>query len=199
MILSPRVTSGAILLVALVQSAFALDLLTDKNNCGRVGHVCHENDGVASCDSGVCQLQCNDGWVNKNGICAETKAHKKQRLRQPVSLCPTGETACPIIGSKSFEDFQHSQHQLVDFLSAKGGYECMDVTTTLESCGGCSSTGQGRDCTQIPNSSGVGCSGGQCYIFSCEPGYAPSMNGSECLKKGRKTSHTGAARKHKHK
>lgn len=198
MLLSLQSAGRAVLLLALVHSAFAVeyDLLNDKNNCGRIGHVCHENDGIASCDNGVCQLECNDGWVNKNGICAETKAHKKQRLRQPISLCPTGETACPILGSKSFEDFHHSQHQLAEFLSAKGGYECLDVTTSLESCGGCSSTGQGTDCTKIPHSSGVGCSGGQCFIFSCEPGYVPSMDGSVCQKKSRKNH--GLKKKHRH-
>lgn len=81
-------------------------------------------------------------------------------------------SACPIVGSKSFEDFEHSTHQIADFLSAKGGYECVEISSSLESCGGCASLGQGKDCTKIPNSGGVGCYGGQCVILSCEAGYS---------------------------
>lgn len=83
-------------------------------------------------------------------------------------------SACPIIGSKSFEEHKHTySHQVSELLSSKGGYECLDVTTSLENCGGCTATGEGQDCTKIPHVDGVGCGGGQCQIFSCTKGYAP--------------------------
>lgn len=75
-----------------------LPIITDtfntflQENCGRVGHVCHENDGVASCVAGFCKLACDIGFVNKNGICVETKASRKERLHMPLTLCPSGET-----------------------------------------------------------------------------------------------------------
>lgn len=93
------------------------------------------------------------------------------------------DRACPIPGSKNFESFTHSHNQIADFLSAKGGYECIDTSLSLESCGGCASVGQGRDCTAIPGAVGVGCGGGECIIFSCEHGYSLSLDGTECQKK----------------
>jgi hypothetical protein len=65
--------------------------------------------------------------------------------------------ACPIAGSKSFEEFKQSKHQISELLSAKGGYECLDTQNDLESCGGCAAIGEGRDCTKITNAAGVGC------------------------------------------
>jgi hypothetical protein len=41
-------------------------------------------------------------------------------------------------------------------------YECIDFATELESCGGCASTGEGVDCTAIPNALSVGCEKGVC-------------------------------------
>jgi hypothetical protein len=41
-------------------------------------------------------------------------------------------------------------------------YECIDFATELESCGGCASTGEGADCTSIPNAMSVGCESGVC-------------------------------------
>jgi hypothetical protein len=111
-----KLQTGVLLLLGLLQTTLAVDLLTDKvcrhlplhhhlklinllfqNNCGRLNHVCHENEGIASCEAGICKLTCNDGWVLKNGICAESKAHKKQRLRLPLSLCPKGETCVLLV------------------------------------------------------------------------------------------------------
>ena len=48
--------------------------------------------------------------------------------------------------------------------------ECLDTTQALESCGGCASTGEGRDCTAIPHVGGVGCEAGKCVVFSCKSG-----------------------------
>ncbi|KAK9895504.1 hypothetical protein P389DRAFT_173105 [Cystobasidium minutum MCA 4210] len=171
--------------LALAATSQAQDLLNDKLNCGKLNHVCHENDGVASCVAGFCKLVCDIGFVNKNGICVQTKASRKERLHMPLTLCPTGETACPIIGSRSFEEYnKHAySHEVAEMLSAKGGYECLDVSTSLENCGGCAATGEGRDCTKISHVDGVGCGGGQCQVFSCKKGYAPSLNGLECSRK----------------
>lgn len=63
-----------------------------QNNCGRINHVCYSQNGQASCEGGVCKLECDDGYVLKNGLCVESKAHRKERMRKPLSLCPAGET-----------------------------------------------------------------------------------------------------------
>lgn len=64
-------------------------------------------------------------------------------------FCPDGLSACPIPATL-------------------GGYECVDVKTELEQCGGCLADGAGQDCTQIPGVSGVGCQSGKCVVFSCD-------------------------------
>ncbi|KAK9894376.1 hypothetical protein P389DRAFT_212168 [Cystobasidium minutum MCA 4210] len=70
-------------------------------------------------------------------------------------LCPKGQTACPI-GFK-----------------LEAGYECLDLSEELESCGSC-----GNDCTSIPGAKDVTCSKGQCIVTSCTPGFSLSAFGS---------------------
>ncbi|GAA5931135.1 hypothetical protein JCM10213_000225 [Rhodosporidiobolus nylandii] len=67
-------------------------------------------------------------------------------------LCPIGETACPIF-------------------PRAGTYECVDVSTELESCGGCIVKGAGEDCTEIQGAQGVTCQSGGCVVFTCQPGW----------------------------
>jgi len=55
-------------------------------------------------------------------------------------------TACPVVGTHGiFSD-----------------YECIDTEHDLQSCGGCPSTGSGRDCTAIRGAWNVGCERGHC-------------------------------------
>lgn len=80
-----------------------------------------------------------------------------------------GETACPILGSASYElavahHFSSSSNDLSGIMAQGGGYECLDTTASLESCGGCASTGEGVDCTQLRGANGVGCEAGACLI-----------------------------------
>jgi len=46
--------------------------------------------------------------------------------------------------------------------SSEWAYECIDFATELESCGGCASSGDGQDCSAIPNAISVGCEAGVC-------------------------------------
>ncbi|PLW46569.1 hypothetical protein PCASD_07385 [Puccinia coronata f. sp. avenae] len=70
------------------------------------------------------------------------------------SKCPAGLSACPVSSA-----------------GYSTGFECLDVQQEVTSCGGCSSTGQGVDCTAIKGASSTGCAQGKCTIFSCKPGY----------------------------
>lgn len=129
---------------------------TDIFNCGRLFNVCKQPflapvSGFATCTNGVCGMSCGSGFTYNAGsndcllgASGRTRA-KKSKTPKPVSLCPTGETACPIAGSASFDTFVQSSDQTADFFSAKGGYECIDTTENVESCGGCASTGKGVD------------------------------------------------------
>ncbi|CAD6582066.1 MAG: hypothetical protein TREMPRED_003166 [Tremellales sp. Tagirdzhanova-0007] len=58
-------------------------------------------------------------------------------------------------------------------------YECIDFATELESCGGCTSTGEGVDCSVIANAVSIGCEKGLCAVYSCKTGF--STNGTACV------------------
>lgn len=64
--------------------------------------------------------------------------------------CPDTEISCPM---------------------PTGGYECLDPDVTLDSCGGCISTGQGVDCRNMTGAGEVGCNAGVCQAITCEMGY----------------------------
>ena len=71
------------------------------------------------------------------------------------------DSACPIAGAASFSFSAHhniTRLHTTDLVKGSDGYECLDTKTSLESCGGCSSAGQGEDCTKIANTLGVGVS-----------------------------------------
>lgn len=165
----------------------------DNNNCGSVGNVCLSPlNGSVQCSNSQCKITCNTGYLANALSCilqGSAKARTKKRSPAVLGLCPLGETACPISGSSSFRAFSMSSNQQLDFAKAAGGFECLDTQSSLESCGGCASTGEGKDCTTIAHSAGVGCSAGQCVVFSCEPGYVASLNSTKCLK-----VHTGSRR-----
>lgn len=46
------------------------DFMNDVNNCGACGIVCGSANGFPSCISGTCQIACNAGWGNCDGVAA---------------------------------------------------------------------------------------------------------------------------------
>ncbi|KAG0151684.1 hypothetical protein CROQUDRAFT_71416 [Cronartium quercuum f. sp. fusiforme G11] len=89
--------------------------------------------------------------------CASTPSARSRRVKRaqlPMGLCPAGLNACPISP-----------------FSASKGYECIDTQEEIESCGGCSSTGEGLNCNTIPGVKYAGCAVGQCLAFECETGF----------------------------
>ncbi|KAM0753148.1 hypothetical protein T439DRAFT_378864 [Meredithblackwellia eburnea MCA 4105] len=77
---------------------------------------------------------------------------RKQRLHEASDeyRCPDNETACPL----------------------GRGWECLDTTSALDSCGGCTSArGGGVNCLTLPGAMGVACVESKCEISSCLPGW----------------------------
>jgi hypothetical protein len=82
------------------------------------------------------------GYPNRN-------KHKREPFKPSrVFRCPSEMEACPVQG-------------LTDN-SESDNYECVDTSTELESCGGCTSLGNGQDCTNIEGAWNVGCEQGTC-------------------------------------
>jgi hypothetical protein len=87
----------------------------------------------------------------------------KLKSRDAVSFCPTDLDACPIPGLTSSD------------------YECVDTKADLESCGGCTSTGDGKDCSALEGVWNVGCEKGACIIYTCAAGYRRAHDGKSCI------------------
>ncbi|GAA6002236.1 hypothetical protein JCM10207_003140 [Rhodosporidiobolus poonsookiae] len=174
-------------------SCSVLDLMSDVNNCGAIGVACKFSPTGASgtCQQGKCvTTSCPFGYTLTNGVCvlgASQKARaKKSKIVKPRTLCPTGETACPVAGSASFNAaLAHHFSATEEFsgvMAGQGGYECVDTKQALDSCGGCASTGEGKNCLSIRGVKGVGCEQGECVVFSCQAGWRPSLSGDRCVR-----------------
>lgn len=152
--------SSMILTIGEIYSTM-MNHFTDRLSSGAVGKKCPSIiNGKAVCYGTTCAIECLSGYL-QNGKCpiAASQAPKKRKLNKDVSLCPTGETACPIAGAASFSFSTHhnvTALRTTDLVKGSDGYECLDTKTSLESCGGCSSAGQGEDCSKLPNTVGVG-------------------------------------------
>lgn len=69
-----------------------------------------------------------------------------EKVRRNLLFCPSGETPCGL---------------------SSGGYECVDVTAALDSCGGCvgpTGQGEGVNCLSIPGALAVSCVASQCEV-----------------------------------
>ncbi|KAK4058483.1 hypothetical protein OIO90_000645 [Microbotryomycetes sp. JL221] len=185
-------------------SCTKVDTTSDPNNCGAIGHCCTFSPAGATgiCQNSKCVLtNCPSGYTLSNGVCTQMNGSqraraKRSKITKPQSLCPEHETACPIVGAASFNSALNDMTPgALDALS--GGYECLDTTQSLESCGGCASTGEGQDCTKIRGAVGVGCDAGSCVVFSCQAGWRPNLSGTKCVRvrtHNDSSNHTEASR-----
>ena len=110
-------TSCASPMTLVVNACKLFDFASDINNCGSVGNACRFSPAGATgiCAAGQCvTTTCPTGFIFNNGACVlsasgkvRTKRHrivaKPDVAAERTTLCPTGETACPILGSTSFE------------------------------------------------------------------------------------------------
>ncbi|GAA5944631.1 hypothetical protein JCM1841_002523 [Sporobolomyces salmonicolor] len=172
-----------------------IDTEFDVENCGSFGNACKFSPPGASgvCQKGQCiATSCPKGCSLTNGACVKLhgsqRPHwKKDKVIKAKALCPgVYEVACPILGSNSYaQAVAHHFSSPTEFsgiMAGAGGYECIDVTQALDSCGGCASTGEGQDCTKIRGAAGIGCEASKCIVYSCETGWKPSLSGNKCIR-----------------
>lgn len=119
----------------------------------------------------VCNGQCGNF---PNGCPSQVPLVKVTKKRRSMSsLCDAGLEVCGAPGS------------------AYGGrgWECVDTTSDLESCGGCTVAApfalgdplRGTDCSAIPHVNEVECRKGQCFISSCLSGFSLSTSNTSCV------------------
>lgn len=112
----------------------------------------------ANCRCNYCncfqQWECRakGGQLNSACQCIQPSSAWK-RDDVPVSRrgdCGAGLTSCP--------------------LGRAGRFECLDTTRNIESCGGCTSVGNGEDCTAIEGAD-VACVNSKCVVSKCRRGF----------------------------
>lgn len=89
--------------------------------------------------------------------------HDPHVRRRATLACPQGHSAC-----------------LIDPKASTIKTECLDLLTTLDSCGGCTTEGKGIDCTALQGVEDVSCEYGTCKVYSCERGFKLE-NGTSCV------------------
>ncbi|WVQ62359.1 uncharacterized protein L199_000499 [Kwoniella botswanensis] len=127
---------------------------------------------------------------------AQKRAKKVEPLKKKdysSFLCPGGSVACPIptsdeITPESVNKLETSLNSLADWF--KVGFECVELDSELNSCGGCLALGAGQDCSLIANARATGCESGTCQVYSCFDGYVVSPDRQTCVKKGTTTPAT---------
>ncbi|PCH34270.1 hypothetical protein WOLCODRAFT_135598 [Wolfiporia cocos MD-104 SS10] len=86
-------------------------------------------------------------------------------------LCPLSMSVCPLSASKP--------GSLSEWIEQ--GFECVDLTEDLTSCGGCGSLDTQYDCTAIPGALGVSCQASNCRVHSCKSGFTLAPDGKTCV------------------
>ncbi|ELU37066.1 hypothetical protein AG1IA_08887 [Rhizoctonia solani AG-1 IA] len=110
------------------------------------------------------------------------KAKRNQPILGPdgtLQRCPSAMTACPIDPPPALNGDRATATMWVPFV-------CVKPSEDLYNCGGCSSTGLGISCVDLPGVRGTSCTEGKCTIYTCMKGYALSVNDKgeqECIRK----------------
>ncbi|KAL1405703.1 hypothetical protein Q8F55_007373 [Vanrija albida] len=91
-----------------------------------------------------------------------SSAVKRRDAEFVKNLCPNTMKACRIDSEE---------------LGFNGRFECVDITSNIESCGGCVGEGAGQDCTAIEGASDVSCVQSKCVVSSCQRGWELSADG----------------------
>ncbi|KAI0348228.1 hypothetical protein BDW22DRAFT_1309834, partial [Trametopsis cervina] len=102
---------------------------------------------------------------------------RKQQVLSPEEaisqhLCPRPMRACPLSPASA-------PTTLEEWIS--DGFECVDNSEDLTSCGGCGLSEPQYDCTSIEGAVGVSCVIGTCHVDSCAEGYVRSLDGKSCV------------------
>jgi len=163
--------------------------------CGDNGASCTTDDNCYDfCGAGICG--------GEGSTCTSTVpfAHNQEEIAcfTPGFTCTTDDpnvsgtcVAAPTGGSTKTRHRRMQQRNMkraleqcdgptealcglssVDGQNGVFGFECVDVQSNLERCGGCVTDGVGQDCTLVPGALDVECLVGACAISSCLPGYA---------------------------
>lgn len=104
--------------------------------------------------------------------------------------CPAGQepntdrTACTMIPSGKISSRKRSipwcdvGHKACKIPMSKGLYECVAISSDIESCGGCIGEGEGVDCTAFDEKASASCVQGKC-VYQCPKDFILTARGCE--------------------
>lgn len=75
--------------------------------------------------------------------CVPIPSGKPKTVKKRAQVCESGMTACPLPNGRK-------------------GFECVDTSSNVNSCGGCWATGEGEDCTVFDDMAEAQCIQGKC-------------------------------------
>ncbi len=147
--------------------ALGANLQGDPNNCGSCGHVCSSVNATASCVAGNCQLTCNPGYFDCDGMpstgCEVAVNGDPNNCGYCGNVCASGPNASGSCVNGSCQFSCNAGYMDCDNQPANG---CeIAVISDPNNCGGC-----GHVCAPRPNSMSS-CSGGTCN-YTCSSGYS---------------------------
>ncbi|KAK7040758.1 hypothetical protein VNI00_009664 [Paramarasmius palmivorus] len=127
---------------------------------------------ASACHPRGCAMACDPSPVPHARMARRSQITTLEAAKE---LCQ-GKEVCGVPSSKS-----------------KHAFECIDVKTTSDSCGGCvyphpwetteTSLATGKDCTALATSSVLRstCQDSRCVVDKCQPGFKPNPTGDDCI------------------
>ncbi|KZO90785.1 hypothetical protein CALVIDRAFT_602678 [Calocera viscosa TUFC12733] len=168
--------------VALSLLALSLPAAAQQHSCRRDSDCSSSVGGGAYCSGnvfspGVCFFtSCKHGYTLNEDDCitksftkycackSTTPPGSNYRRKRDLETCPPQYERCPVY-------------------HGRGGTECVDTMTDIESCGGCvglDGSGPGVDCSDIEGAESVSCMDGACVIDECARGFKLDHQRSTC-------------------
>jgi hypothetical protein len=144
---------------AMAADGCELPTVSDPANCGTCGNVCGANNATSSCSGGVCQIQCNAGYGDCDGVDANGC---ETELASSLDDCGSCGNQCGDFGgTASCNGGVCSVTCDDDWCNCDGATDngCEDFCGTSSQCGAC-----GVEC-DAPNATN-GCDNAQC-TYDC--------------------------------
>ncbi|KAF8755664.1 Si dkey-21a6.5 [Rhizoctonia solani] len=119
---------------------------------------------------------CSQSRTQSPGSCPATSGNTPSgaMTRSTTSTCPYGTTRCEV-------------------KFGRGGFECVDILNSLETCGGCD-----NDCSSLEGTNEVQCIKGQCVVKSCAGGHELAIRGDGFARGGLEVGAHCVAKKRNH-
>ncbi|KAI0646329.1 hypothetical protein C8Q79DRAFT_962113 [Trametes meyenii] len=143
----------------------------------------------------ICGYRCNNPFTTVGNSCVNNHVAGRELAASPTPLGILSKSR--LTKRAAITNFAGAQSTCAAHETVCGAYDragrafqCIDVNTSLESCGGCTvpnpfnhisvGTDTGVDCSAIPHVDAVSCTSGICAVRSCRSGWKVNEEGTGC-------------------